>query len=159
MTNHGLDTDKIVCFYEPEFYPLSNFSAFAVLWEEVGIRTKFDTSEALYHWCKFPDYRGVRDEIRAAPPAHEAFQIAQRHSHLRRPDWDAVKVDIMRVILRAKVHQHEYVRRKLLETGDRELVENSWRDSFWGWGPNRDGQNMLGRLWMEIRFSIQRGAL
>jgi len=78
MTHHGLDTDKIVCFYEPEFYPLSNFSAFAVLWEEVGIRTKFDTSEALYHWCKFPDYRGVRDEIRAAPSAHEAFQIAQR---------------------------------------------------------------------------------
>jgi pimeloyl-ACP methyl ester carboxylesterase len=35
------------------------------------------------------------------------------------------------------------------------LVENSWRDDFWGWGPNRDGQNMLGRLWMEVRAALR----
>lgn len=74
----------------------------------------------------------------------------------RRSDWDAVKVDIMRNILRAKVDQHEYVRRKLLATGNRELIEDSWRDDFWGWGLNRDGQNMLGRLWMEIRTDLRK---
>jgi N-glycosidase YbiA len=58
-------------------------------------------------------------------------------------------------ILRAKARQHEYVRRKLLETGDRYLCENSWRDSFWGWGQNRDGKNMLGNLWMQIRKELQ----
>ena len=58
-------------------------------------------------------------------------------------------------ILRAKVQQHEYVRRKLLATGDRELVENSWRDDFWGWGPNRDGQNKLGKLWMKVRAELR----
>jgi predicted NAD-dependent protein-ADP-ribosyltransferase YbiA (DUF1768 family) len=57
----------------------------------------------------------------------------------------------MHKILLAKVDQHPYVRRKLLETGARILVEDSWRDDFWGWGPNKDGQNVLGRLWMEIR--------
>ena len=36
---------------------------------------------------------------------------------LRRPDWDVVKVEVMRNILRAKADQHEYVRRKLLITG------------------------------------------
>jgi predicted NAD-dependent protein-ADP-ribosyltransferase YbiA (DUF1768 family) len=61
----------------------------------------------------------------------------------------------MRGILRAKAEQHEYVTRKLLATGDRRLVENSWRDDFWGWGPDRNGQNMLGRLWMEIRSEIR----
>jgi hypothetical protein len=66
-----------------------------------------------------------------------------------------VKVDIMRRILRSKVEQHEYVRRKLLATGARELVEDSWRDDFWGWGENRNGQNMLGKLWMEVRDEIQ----
>ena len=40
-------------------------------------------------------------------------------------------------------------------SGERELIENSWRDDFWGWGPNRDGQNMLGRLWMEIRDELR----
>jgi predicted NAD-dependent protein-ADP-ribosyltransferase YbiA (DUF1768 family) len=28
-------------------------------------------------------------------------------------------------------------------------------DDFWGWGPNRDGKNMLGRLWMEIRAELR----
>jgi predicted NAD-dependent protein-ADP-ribosyltransferase YbiA (DUF1768 family) len=58
-------------------------------------------------------------------------------------------------ILRAKADQHEYVRRKLLATGNRCLIENSWRDDFWGWGPNRDGKNMLGTLWMRVRAELR----
>jgi hypothetical protein len=47
--NHKLDTDNKVFFYEQEFYVLSNFSAFTLMWR--GYR--FDTSEAAYHWEKF----------------------------------------------------------------------------------------------------------
>lgn len=150
---HGLDTLERVCFYEQDFYVLSNFSAFSLVWK--GLR--FDTSEAAYHFEKFND-TNILWEIRTAPSAHEAFKIAERNKRLRRSDWDSVKVGIMRDILRAKAAQHEYVRRKLLATGDRELVENSWRDDFWGWGPNRDGQNMLGKLWMEVRAELRAAA-
>ena len=163
---HGLDTPERVCFYEQDFYVLSNFSSFSIMWEKSpreGL-VRFDTSEAVYHWMKFKpnvptmeQYR-LMEEIRRAPSAHEAFKLAERNKHLRRPDWDDVKVDIMRDILRTKASQHEYVRRKLLATGDRELVENSWRDDFWGWGPNRDGKNMLGKLWMEIRAELRSAA-
>ena len=163
--HHGLDTDERICFYEQEFYVLSNFSAFTLTWRGYV----FYTSEAAYHWEKFAEMVGdtqehmamcrqIRGEIRGAPSAHEAFKRAERWRSYRRPDWDAVKVDVMHDILRAKVEQHEYVRRKLLESGDRELVENSWRDSFWGWGPNRDGQNMLGKLWMQIRAELRKAA-
>lgn len=146
------DTDTQVFFYEQDFYVLSNFSAFTLIWK--GLR--FDTSEAAYHWEKFEDTDlSVCVKIRTAPSAHEAFKIAAAHKDLRRRDWDEVKVETMRDILRAKVVQHEYVRRKLLATGDRELIEDSWRDDFWGWGPNRDGQNMLGKLWMEIRAELR----
>lgn len=147
----GLDTDKRVRFYEHDFYVLSNFSAFTLYW--CGHR--FDTSEAAYHWEKFPAEQDIRDAIRCAPSAHEAFKIAERNKAARRPDWDEVKLDIMRGILRAKADQHLYVRRKLLATGDRELVEDSWRDDFWGWGPSRDGRNWLGRLWMEVRAELR----
>lgn len=155
--HHGLDTDERVCFYEQEFYPLSNFSAFRLHWRGLD----YDTSEHVYHFEKFSwdgDAGGpIRNLIRQARSAHEAFKIAVRNAHRRRPDWDAVKVDIMREILRAKVEQHEYVRRKLEQTGDRELVENSWRDGFWGWGSDGKGLNQLGKLWMEIRAEL-RGA-
>ncbi len=153
----GLDTDTRVRFYEHDFYVLSNFSAF-------NLKAKgntFPTSEHAYHWLKFPmgardeGGRYIRDMILDAPSAHEAFKIAERNRLHRRGDWDEAKVDIMRDLLRLKAAQHEYVRRKLLATGDRELVEDSWRDDFWGWGPNRDGQNMLGKLWMEVRAELR----
>lgn len=157
-----LDTQTHVLFYEQEFYVLSNFSAFSLQWK--GMR--FDTSEAAYHYEKFTNYWGcsapeyaasedVAANILIAPSAHEAFKIAERAKALRRPDWDDIKVNVMSCILQAKADQHEYVRRKLLETGDRVLIEDSWRDDFWGWGPNRDGQNMLGKLWMEIRAELR----
>lgn len=145
-------TDTQVFFYERDFYIFSNFSAFRLKWREHN----FDTSEAAYQWAKFmPNDPGVAAMIRSAVSAHEAFKIAERYRSVRRADWDAIKVDVMRDILRAKAAQHEYVRRKLLTTGDRELIEDSWRDDFWGWGPNKDGKNMLGKLWMEIRSALK----
>lgn len=163
IENHKLDTDTQVFFYEQDFYVLSNFSAFTLMWPlspREGV-ARFDTSEAVYHWEKFKpgvptsEQRYAQRLIREAPSAHAAFKIAAAHKSIRRRDWDDVKVDVMRNILRAKADQHEYVRRKLLATGDRELIEDSWRDDFWGWGPNRDGQNMLGKLWMEVRAELR----
>ena len=144
-TYYKLDNPHQVFFYEQEFYMFSNFSAFRLKWQGVN----FDTSEHAYHFQKF-DYLAeddvtrrelvhIRFNIRNAISAHEAFKFAERNKNLRRPDWDEVKTGMMIGILRAKVQQHEYVRRKLLETGDRELIEDSWRDSYWGWGPDRKG--------------------
>ena len=145
-----LDTDDSVFFYEQDFYVLSNFSSFKLYWRGLD----FDTSEAAYHWEKFPGQPVIQLAIKGARSAHEAFKIAEKHRESRRSDWDSVKVFIMLDILRSKAGQHEYVRRKLLETGNRRLVENSWRDDFWGWGSNRDGENMLGCLWMQVRSEI-----
>jgi len=152
---HKLDTDQQVFFYEQEFYVLSNFSAFRVAWRGHD----FDTSEHAYHWEKFDSgtlpAMEVQDLILGATSAHGALKLAQQYKAFRRIDWEAVNLNVMSNILRAKVQQHEYVRRKLLETDDRELIEDSWRDDFWGWGPKRDGQNMLGKLWMEIRSELR----
>jgi len=149
--NRKLDTDNEVYFYEQEFYVLSNFSAFSLMWR--GLR--FDTSEAAYHWEKFPHLPQLQEEIRLAPSAHDALLIARNRRDEQRADWDDVKIRVMYKILQEKVAQHPYVRRKLLETGTRTLIEDSWRDGFWGWGEKKDGQNMLGKLWMEIRNKEQ----
>ena len=143
----SLDTPTQVFFYEQDFYVLSNFSAFrlsfAGRWH--------DTSEHAYHWMKFTHDIQVQNAISASRSAHDAFKIAEKYKASRITGWDQIKTTVMFNILCAKAQQHEYVRRKLLATGDRELIEDSWRDDFWGWGPNRDGQNMLGKTWMEVR--------
>lgn len=161
---HGLDNKEQVFFYEQDFYVLSNFSAFTIK----GFGRTFFTAEHFYHWRKFAlgfkcatqesvEAAKVANLIEYAASAHEAFKIAQANKHKRRPDWDKVKVIEMKAVLQLKVDQHEYVRKKLLATGNRELIENSWRDDFWGWGPNKDGQNQLGKLWMEIRSELLNG--
>lgn len=45
MELHGLDTAERVCFYEQDFYVLSNFSAFQIMWNGI----KFPTLEHAYH--------------------------------------------------------------------------------------------------------------
>lgn len=146
-----LDTKNQIFFYEQDFYVLSNFSSFMVEWKG----NWFQTSEAAYHWEKFPHEPTLQRIILKCPSAHAAFKLAEESRDFVRPDWKDVRVGIMHEILQAKAAQHEYVRRKLLASGDKELIENSWRDSFWGWGEERDGKNMLGKLWMEIRAELR----
>lgn len=145
--------DDPILFYPKEFYPLCNFSAFTVVMDGIT----YPTSEHAYQaqrYIRSGDKDIVRF-IRKASSAHEAFQIAQENKHLALPSWQGVKFDVMKEILFLKVNQHPYVMQKLLETGDRIIIEDSWRDDVWGWGPNKDGQNHLGRLWMEIREELR----
>jgi hypothetical protein len=147
---HGLDNDKQVFFYEQEFYVLSNFSSFAIEWKG----KLYPTSEHAYHAEKFED-ETLREEIRTARSAHDAMKLAQTNREKYRENWDEVKLAVMKDILRAKVQQHPYVKKKLLETGDKLLIENSWRDAYWGWGPEKNGENHLGNLWMEVRDEVR----
>lgn len=146
---HGLDNEKQVLFYENEFYCLSNFSSFAV--EENNVI--YMTAEHLYHCKKFDDQE-IIEKILNSRSAHDAQKIAIQNKDKVRKDWNDIRVKIMKDILLLKLHQHPYVNKKLLETKDREIIENSWRDDFWGWGENKDGQNNLGKLWMEIRDKL-----
>jgi ribA/ribD-fused uncharacterized protein len=142
-----------IFFYENEFYPFSNFSAFMINWKGKD----WMTSEHAYQSEKFTDPE-MQEEIRACRSAHTAFKLAQGLSKIspekKRSDWDEVKVGIMKEILLTKYAQHEYVRKKLKDSGTRELIEDSWRDDFWGWGEKKDGRNQLGKLWMEIREEV-----
>lgn len=143
------ESNEPILFYEPEFYAFSNFSAFKLLWKG----DEYMTSEHAYHSEKFEDER-IKQEIRDTRSAHDAYYKSREHKDQYRKDWQDVKFGIMKEILHAKVQQHPYVKKKLLDSGEREIIENSWRDAEWGWGPNKDGKNMLGKLWMEVRAEI-----
>lgn len=56
------------------------------------------------------------------------------NSALPRPDWEEVKLDIMRRADFAKFTQHPDLAALLLATADAELVEDSPTDPFWGIG-------------------------
>ncbi len=107
-----------VFFYPAEYYVLCNFSAFEV--EYRG--KKYPTSEHAYQATKFFKTRpDLAKKIQSAKSAHEAFKMADKYKKHRDTNWDNVKVDIMKEILHCKVQQHEYVKRKLLQTKKEKL--------------------------------------
>lgn len=72
-----------------------------------------------------------------------------------RPDWENVKIDIMKELLYQKFHNTLY-KDKLLATKDKELVEgNEHKDTFWG-VYRGEGKNILGKLLMEVRTELMK---
>ena len=114
------------------------------------------TSEALYQACRFPHRPEVQHRIIEAPSPMTAKMRSKPFRKESRPDWDAVRVQIMRWCLRVKlVENWRNFGTLLLATGDCPIVEQSLRDDFWGAKVTDDGNlvgmNVLGRLLMELR--------
>jgi hypothetical protein len=77
-----------------------------------------------------------------------------------RPDFELIKVNVMRWCLRVKLLQNwDRFARLLLATGERPIVEVSRKDSYWGAQPDDSdgfvGGNVMGRLLMELREQLQ----
>ena len=71
-----------------------------------------------------------------------------------RPDWEAVKLEIMYQLVKNKFEE-PLLSEKLLETEEEELVEgNWWGDTFWGIG-NGKGENHLGKILMRVREELK----
>ena len=74
-----------------------------------------------------------------------------------RPDWNNVKISIMKDLLNKKF-QDEYLKNKLLKTSNFKLIEgNDWGDTFWGVDNNTGkGKNNLGILLTKIRNNLNK---
>lgn len=78
-----------------------------------------------------------------------------------RPDWEEAKLMSMRYATILKYTQHPDLGRKLVSTGDEEIVEyNTWHDNIWGVCTcencaEKVGQNHLGKTLMEVRTILR----
>lgn len=153
--NRRYSRQDCVVFHKTKeaFGGLSNMAAgFPLKVEGVSIRT----SEALYQACRFPHNPELQHLIIGERSPMAAKMRGKPFRGETRTDWDEVRVAVMRWCLRVKLLQNWDTFSKLLaETGDRPIVEQSRKDRFWGAVPidsdALEGQNVLGRLLMELR--------
>jgi hypothetical protein len=61
----------------------------------------------------------------------------------------------MMIALRLKFDQNPLLKRKLIETESRELIEHTIKDRYWGDGGDGTGKNRLGILLMKLRSEYQ----
>jgi ribA/ribD-fused uncharacterized protein len=130
----------------------SNFSA-----HEVRMKGKvWPTSEHYFQAQKFEGTPHEAEIRRASSPGNAARMGRDRKRPLRR-DWESIKDDVMRAVVRAKFEQHEELKALLLATGDEELIEHTERDHYWADGGDGSGKNMLGKILMEVRSALRAG--
>ncbi len=139
--------DKATTLFKGDYFFLSNFYVAPVVYQ--GIR--FENNEAAFQAAKCPER--MRDFCGLNPQA--AKRLGRRVE--LRPDWEAIKYDVMYQVCKAKFTQNPDLLDKLLSTGDAELVEgNTWGDRVWG-VCNGVGENNLGKILMRLRQEFREG--
>ncbi len=138
--------------YQLNILPLDNFSSFGL---ELNSEY-FQTSEHAFQYLKFIETAPeIAKEIKNSFSPNEARDIAQKNKNFKPSNWSNVKYQNMKMILKAKAEQNPVVKKKLLETRNNIIAEYCTdEDTDWGLDNNNEGQNNLGKIWMEIRDEL-----
>ena len=154
------EAENCVTFYRSreEFGGLSNMAGgYPIQLGPYAIRT----SEHLYQALRYPDQPEVQMDILAIPSPLFAKRKAHESLAQERPDWHEIKTDVMMWCLQLKLlHNRDSFGKLLLATNNRDIVEASPVDDYWGAKPIHGttmllGWNVLGRLLWMLRGRLE----
>lgn len=133
--------------FQGEFRFLSNFWPALIYLDGIW----FPSVEHAYQAAKTLDHN-ARKAIAANPNPGQAKRTG-RHLHIR-PEWDAIKVEMMEELVLQKFTTKTDLAQKLIATQGRTLIEgNLWGDTFWGVCKGQ-GENHLGKILMRVRHQL-----
>lgn len=134
--------------FQGDHYFLSNFYPAGMVYD--GIH--YENAEAAFQAQKCADKAG-RFKF-SGLNATEAKKLGRRVS--LRPDWEDVKVGVMRSVVTEKFLGDPGLAERLIATSGEYLEEeNTWGDRTWG-TVNGSGANLLGQILMELRDELER---
>lgn len=136
---------NVIKEFRDEYYYLSNFFPTNITYCGLSFRN----NEAAFQALKCPERMAEFCDLNSS----EAKRLG-RHVPLR-DDWEEIKDDVMYEICKAKFSQNLDLARKLISTGDAELIEgNTWGDRVWG-VCGGIGENRLGKILMRVRSEMK----
>ena len=146
-------SQDIVNFYEKEdkYGEFSNFSNYPFVCDNKYWRT----AEHYYQAQKFYLHPQIFNAIQKAKTPNLAKEIAIKYIDNIDQNWKFKKIPFMYNALYAKFTQDDDLRKLLLKTKEKYIVEKTKYDDFWGNGKNGQGKNILGKLLMHLRDEIQ----
>jgi len=134
--------------FQGEFRFLSNF--WPARLHHDGI--EYPTTEHAFQAAKTLDFRD-RWNISKLPTPADAKREGRKL--VLRPDWEAVKDQVMLELTILKFMNHRKLKEQLLATGHAELIEgNTWGDKYWG-VCGGEGHNHLGKILMLVRGQLR----
>jgi ribA/ribD-fused uncharacterized protein len=129
----------------------------------------FTNSEQLYMWLKamhFRDKETAKRIVEEGTSPRVAKDLGRLVKNYDDKEWDKIREGQMYIAVKAKFESSELLKEKLLNTGDRILVEGTPFDPVWGvmikWDDDRildeknwKGQNLLGKVLMKVREELK----
>jgi ribA/ribD-fused uncharacterized protein len=138
-----------------EYRIFDNFAATPITIKTSGETDTFPTVEHYYQAVKFqqsdPEWF---KQIRDAPTPVKAREMGSSKDHTANPAFKEIRNQIMKRALEVKFADPKLAS-LLLSTGDRKIVNASAKNSYWGEGAEKLGENHLGKLLMEIRGQLK----
>ena len=151
--------DNEVAFYSSES-PLSYFHPSPFI---IGSQTYTCVEQYIQQQksLMFGDHSTASEIMKAATPLKQK-QLSYKIEKFNRQVWEERACEATKPGLKAKYEQNEACRTFLLQTADKEIIEASPNDKFWGIGrglrdphvwdkSKRQGSNNMGKLLMEVR--------
>jgi ribA/ribD-fused uncharacterized protein len=143
-------SDDSVLYFSTSHEALCNWSAHKVrVWS-----LTFQTAEHAYQYRKFIDTDPAwARRIKRAKSPWEAKLLSRQRNHIH-PEWDNIRVKILREILAAKLAQHEDIQELLYASRHKAIVDCTPGHPFWATDKRSNGANMRGKLWMSLRDEL-----
>jgi ribA/ribD-fused uncharacterized protein len=132
-------------------------------------KRNFSNSEQLFMYLKakyFGDTEMAERIVIEGTHPRDAKNLGRNVQGYQEKKWDEVRKDAMLTAVYYKFATNSDLKKKLLATGDKILVEGTPFDSIWGvmirWDDDRildeknwKGQNLLGKVLMEVRNRLK----
>lgn len=118
----------------------------------------YKTVEHYYQSKKFDNKELIKKIIECDTPK-EASTIGRDRKNKRIDNFKDKKLDIMYEGVLEKFRQNSDIRAKLIETRNQEIREMTVKESYWGVGPNMDGENHIGKILMKVREQVKKEVL
>lgn len=114
----------------------------------------YKTSEHYYQSKKFIDIALINKILECKTPK-EASNIGRDRNNKLRKNWRLIKCDVMYDAVMYKFSSHPELMKKLIATGDEEIIEETVKEDFWGCGINKNGSNNYGKILCMVREKIK----
>ena len=130
---------------------------------------KFNTSEQLFMYIKaktFNDHEMAHEIATKGQDPRTAKNLGRKVKGYDEIHWSRKRIEAMYTAVYAKFSQYPELKKQLLDTGDKILVEGTPFDPIWGvkikWDDDRildeknwNGQNLLGKVLMRVREDLK----
>lgn len=154
--------DEPISRFKGEHFFLSNFYASPISIEYRDTKYVMATGEHCFQGMKVaatiwtPDKASAWLKSVSEAPTPAKSKYLGRSIQIDVPKWNAMAFACMQRTQELKYSQNPELREKLLSTGERELIEGTeWGDKLWGVDEKGEGQNLLGKILMELRTKLK----